>query len=58
MTVTWVIPLTPTYLFVIALLVIYIIGSWIILISSYYRLKQITLLEEYIRDLEGGLIIK
>jgi hypothetical protein len=53
MTPSWVIPLTPLNLAALALLAIYIIGSWIMLITAYYRLKWISVLEEYIRDLEG-----
>ncbi len=52
MTPVWVIPLTPLNLFGIGIVFLYIIGSWALLITVYYRLKRIPLLEEYIRYLE------
>lgn len=53
MTPVWVIPLTPVNLAILALMGIYIAGTWFMLITAYYRLKRIPMLEEYIRELEG-----
>jgi hypothetical protein len=55
MTPSWVIPLTTMNLAALALLALYLIGSWVLLITAYYRLKWISVLEEYIGELERGV---